>query len=100
MKDNNLRVLSFDVEDWFHILDHPDTRTEMQWGKFESRFERNLERILSVVTDAQVSATFFCLGWIAKQYPYLIRRLSDNGYEIACHSHMHQLAFHKLENSR
>ena len=59
------------LRDWFHILDHPDTRTEMQWGKFESRFERILERILSVVTDAQVSATFFLeLDCKAVSIPY------------------------------
>ena len=30
---------------------------------------------------------------MAEQYPHLIRKISDAGYEIACHSSRHQLAY-------
>lgn len=88
-----MRILTFDIEDWFHLLDHPATRTESQWRNFPSRFEANLERVLSIVESADVNATFFCLGWIAKEYPNLIRKIADTGAEIACHSSRHQLAY-------
>jgi polysaccharide deacetylase family protein (PEP-CTERM system associated) len=88
-----MRVLSFDIEEWFHLLDHPETRSEAQWKTFEVRFEQNLERVLSIVSRCNVKATFFCLGWVAEQYPHLIRKICDAGYEVACHSSRHQLAY-------
>jgi len=88
-----MKVLSFDVEEWFHLLDHPETRSEAEWFKFEARFERNLDRVLSIVSRCDVNATFFCLGWVAEQYPQLIRKIADAGYEVACHSSRHQLAY-------
>lgn len=88
-----INILSFDVEEWFHLLDHSETKTQVQWRNFESRFEPNIERILSVVQRSNVKATFFCLGWIAKRYPSTIRKIFDAGYEIACHSNLHQLAY-------
>lgn len=88
-----MKVLSFDLEEWFHLLDHAETRSEAQWQKFERRFEVNLERVLGIIERCNVRATFFCLGWIAEQYPQLIRKISEAGYEIACHSSRHQLAY-------
>ena len=88
-----MRVLSFDIEEWFHLLDHPETRSEAQWKNYEARFEQNLDRVLSIVSRCEVKATFFCLGWIAEQYPHLVRKISDAGYQVACHSSRHQLAY-------
>ena len=88
-----MQVLTFDVEEWFHLLDHSETRSEAQWKNFESRFEQNLERVFSIVSRCEVKATFFCLGWVAEQYPRLVRKISDAGYEVASHSSRHQLAY-------
>ena len=90
-----MNILTFDVEEWFHLLDHPETATEKQWLSFESRFETNLNRVLSITSDCNVKATFFCLGWIAERYPELIKRLVNDGHEIACHSSTHQLAYNQ-----
>jgi polysaccharide deacetylase family protein (PEP-CTERM system associated) len=38
-------------------------------------------------------ATFFCLGWVARKHPNIIREIADRGYEIATHSDLHQLAY-------
>ncbi len=86
-------ILTFDIEEWFHLLDHPSTRSEKQWTKFESRIEKNLDRILDILKKTNTKATFFCLGWIAKKYPNLIKKISSNNFEIACHSYHHQLAY-------
>jgi len=88
-----VNILTFDIEEWFHLLDHPSTRSEKQWVKFESRIEENLDRILLMLSDNDAKATFFCLGWIAENYPNLIKKIANSGYEIACHSSMHQLAY-------
>ena len=31
-----MNILTFDIEDWFHLLDHPSTKTEKQWANFPS----------------------------------------------------------------
>jgi len=88
-----MKILTFDIEDWFHLLDHDETRSIDRWPAFGSRIEENVERILGVINDANVNATFFCLGWIAEKYPHVIKKIGDLGYEIGCHSYAHQLAY-------
>ena len=88
-----MRILTIDLEDWFHILDHDATAQPDQWEKFESRVERNTERILEMLVLANRKATFFCLGWIAARHPKLIRKIADAGHEIACHSMNHTLVY-------
>ena len=87
------RILTFDIEEWFHILDNESTKTEAHWSKFDSRIHANMDRILNLLADKKQSATFFCLGWIVKKYPDVIRKIDEAGYEIASHSSMHQLVY-------
>jgi polysaccharide deacetylase family protein (PEP-CTERM system associated) len=88
-----MKILTFDIEDWFHILDHPSTRSEAQWSNFESRLETNVNRLLEMLAMRGQKAVFFCLGWVAVKYPNILRKISDAGYEIASHSHAHQLVY-------
>jgi polysaccharide deacetylase family protein (PEP-CTERM system associated) len=93
-----MNILTFDVEEWFHLLDHPSTRTESEWAKFPVRIHENMDRILAMLAQNNQSATFFCLGWVARKYPEVIRQISDAGYEIATHSDLHQLAYQQSRN--
>ena len=86
-------ILTFDFEEWFHLLDYPATREVMQWNRFPARIEANLDRVLQILEDTSCRATFFCLGWMAEKYPKLVRRIADKGYHLATHSHLHQLAY-------
>ena len=90
-----MKILSFDIEDWFHILDNPETSSPSSWEKMPTRLEATLDRILSLLDDTNQQATFFCLGWIAEKYPNLIKKILDNGYHLATHSHTHQLAYNQ-----
>ena len=94
-----MHILSFDIEEWFHLLDHPEINDPELWDKLPSRIEENLERILGIVSDANVKATFFCLGWIAEKYPHLVKKIAAHGYEIGSHSHLHQLAYDQSPDS-
>jgi polysaccharide deacetylase family protein (PEP-CTERM system associated) len=87
-----MNILTFDLEDWFHILDFKDTAHPAQWQNFESRIEANTEKIIQILEERKLRATFFCLGWIAEKYPALIRKISEK-HEIACHSMNHQLLY-------
>jgi polysaccharide deacetylase family protein (PEP-CTERM system associated) len=88
-----MNVLTFDLEEWFHILDSEHTHSDDQWTKFESRIEENLPGLLELLDRTQQPATFFCLGWIARKYPGVIREIDRMGHEIATHSDMHQLVY-------
>ena len=88
-----MNILTFDIEEWFHILDNSSTKTINEWSHFESRIHANLDRILLLLEKADQRATFFCLSWIAETYPEIIRQIVDRGYEIGSHTRMHQLVY-------
>jgi len=88
-----VNILTFDIEDWFHLLDNPATADEKQWGGFESRIHQGVDRIFDVLEKHHHKATFFCLGWVAEKYPEIIRRIDDLGFEVATHSNRHQLVY-------
>ena len=87
-----MNILTFDVEEWFHLLDFDATRTEAEWGKYEVRIYENVERILQIRDETDTKATFFVIGWIAKTYPDLVRRIAEK-YQIGCHTMNHQLVW-------
>lgn len=88
-----MKILTFDIEEWFHILDHQETETEKQWKSFDSRIHHNLELILEKLAKNKQSATFYCLGWIAQKYPEIIKNLAALGYTIGSHTNTHQLVY-------
>ena len=88
-----MKILSFDIEEWFHLLDLEATKTEADWARFPERIHDNTNRILDSLSNHQQKATFFCLGWVARKYPEVIRSIVDQGHEIATHSDLHQLAY-------
>jgi len=88
-----MKILTFDIEEWFHILDNETTKTEAQWASYESRIHINMERILRFLDENDQNATFFCLGWVAEKYPDIIRTIVKKGYEIGSHGYSHQLVY-------
>lgn len=88
-----MNILTFDIEEWFHILDNESTKGEDQWRKYEYRLAKNTDRILALLQDENQTATFFVLGWVARKFPQIVRQIHELGYEIATHSDLHQLAY-------
>ncbi|WP_297092244.1 polysaccharide deacetylase family protein [uncultured Draconibacterium sp.] len=88
-----MKILTFDIEEWFHILDNDSTKTVNEWGNYEIRIHKNMERIFHILEKNNQKATFFCLGWIAEKYPEIIKEISNSGYEIGSHTSLHQLAY-------
>jgi polysaccharide deacetylase family protein (PEP-CTERM system associated) len=88
-----MNILTFDIEDWYHLLDVKATKDESDWSNFETRIHKNVDMILDALLNRKKKATFFCLGWIAKQYPEIIKKIDESGFEIASHSFSHQLAY-------
>lgn len=88
-----MNILTFDIEEWFHILDHDSTQTEDKWIHFESRIHSNMDRIFKLLQNNDAKATFFCMGWIAERYPEIIKEIIAQGYEIGSHTQLHQLVY-------
>ena len=88
-----MKILTFDIEDWFHILDNKETKSSSEWSKFDSRIRIGMDLIYDVLEKTETSATFFVVGWMAEKYPEIIREISDRGFEIGSHTHLHQLAY-------
>jgi polysaccharide deacetylase family protein (PEP-CTERM system associated) len=54
---------------------------------------QSTQRVLELLDEASCKATFFTLGWVAENYPELIREISERGHEVACHSDKHRRIF-------
>ena len=93
-----MNILTFNIEEWFHILDNETTKHSSKWNKFEYRLENNLNRLVKILEEGNHKASFFCLGWVARKFPKTIRQLSDLGYEIGSHSDKHQLVYEQSKN--
>ena len=92
MAERIRNAMSIDVEDYFQVSAFaPHIRRE-DWDTLPCRVERNVDVILGLLDEANAKATFFTLGWIAERYPQVVRRIVDNGHELASHGYGHQRA--------
>lgn len=88
-----MNILTFDIEEWFHILDNDSTKTEKEWSNYQTRIHSNMDLILNFLESKNLKATFFVVGWIAEKYPEIVKRIDEMGFEIGSHTHMHQLMY-------
>ncbi len=84
-----LNAFSVDVEEWFQVGAFEKTLNREDWPDLESRVEQQTNKILKILDQHGVSATFFCLGWVAERHPALLRSIADAGHEIGCHGMDH-----------
>ena len=82
-------AMTIDVEDYFQVSAFAPHIARDSWADRECRVEANVDRILGILDDGAVVATFFTLGWIAERYPRLVRRIVDGGHELASHGYGH-----------
>ena len=78
-----IAAFTIDVEDWYQScvdFDAPIT----------DRVVRNVERILAVLDDFEVKATFFVQGRVAETFPSLVQQLVAEGHEIQSHGYSHR----------
>ena len=89
-----LYILSFDIEDWFHIFDNAYYSRSADWDSLPTSVEKDTGWLLDFLGEHSLKATFFTLGWVAEKYPALIREMHKQGHEIAAHSHSHAKVHH------
>ena len=84
-----VNAFTVDWEDWYQGLeidmDH--------WDGFADRLSVGTERLLALLADADVRATFFVLGRAAQSAPALLRKIRDAGHEIGTHGYSHRFVY-------
>jgi len=84
-------LLTIDVEDWFHTHNLKPAIDRDSWAEQESRVKRNVTRLLELFDRYDATGTFFVLGWIAEQYPGVVKAIDEYSHRIACHGYNHRL---------
>ena len=82
-------AMTIDVEDYFQVSAFARHISRDDWHHLPCRIERNMDVILKLLDEHDAKATFFTLGWIAERYPEMVKRICDNGHEIASHGYHH-----------
>lgn len=88
-----LNALSIDVEEHFQVHAFASLIKQNQWDGHQSRVVENTERILQLLDETNVQATFFVLGWVADRFPHLVQQIAAGGHEIGTHGYWHRLVY-------
>jgi len=91
--DTIWNALTVDVEDYFMVSAFAAGIKFEDWPRYECRVERNTHRILELFARFGVKGTFFVLGWVAENYPALVKDIQAAGHEIASHGYNHRLIY-------
>ncbi|TWD82678.1 polysaccharide deacetylase [Kribbella amoyensis] len=85
-------TLTFDVDAETPILaagaryaDHLMTMSHQAYGP-----DVGVPRILELLDDLGVPATFFVPGWVAERRPAMVAAIAEHGHEIAHHTYSHR----------
>jgi polysaccharide deacetylase family protein (PEP-CTERM system associated) len=88
-----INALTIDVEDYFQVNAFAPYIGRDSWDAFPLRVADNVARLLDLLDEFEVRATFFVLGWVAERLPSLVEEIQARGHEIACHGYGHQLIY-------
>lgn len=75
-------IFTVDVEDWSQsVLDRANPVSD--------RVLHSTHKVMDILATNDTKATFFTLGNVAEKFPELIRRMADEGHEVASHGYSH-----------
>lgn len=82
-------AFTVDFEDWFQGIElDPAT-----WEACEDRLAVGTLRLLDLLGEANVRATFFILGSAAATAPDLVKEIATKGHEIGSHGYGHEFVY-------
>jgi len=100
-KESSVLAVTVDVEDWYHIpsvTGSPFSKyvsVDDFFANWEGRYDflsDSTERVLDLLDELHVRATFFIVAGIIDYYPGLLEKIVARGHEIACHG-LHHTCF-------
>lgn len=98
MDSQVLNAMTIDVEEHFQVSAFAGVVEPRNWDSIASRVEPNTQRILDLLDERSVKATFFILGWIGERHRGLVRRIAERGHEIGSHGYSHTLVYQQQPN--
>lgn len=91
-----VHALTVDLEDWHQLLRQRITGTLLPAS---TAVVRDTHRLLDLLEETHVRATFFVLGSVAERYPELVRELVRRGHEVGSHTYRHELIYRMTPNT-
>ncbi|OHC01936.1 MAG: polysaccharide deacetylase [Planctomycetes bacterium RIFCSPLOWO2_12_FULL_40_19] len=88
-----LNALTIDIEDYFQVSAFEKYVKHEDWCTYPSRVEANTLKVLDMLEEFSVNATFFILGWVAEKHPSIVKEVQKRGHEIASHGYNHKLVY-------
>jgi peptidoglycan/xylan/chitin deacetylase (PgdA/CDA1 family) len=94
-------VLGFDMDAEAVVLTaNPENRSRLSVMSHQAYGPvTGMPRILAMLKRHDLRATFFCPGYTAERYPDLVRRVVDDGHEVAHHGYLHE-AIHGMSTQQ
>lgn len=85
-------ILGFDMDaESVALTTDPESRNRLSVMSHQAYGPvTGMPRILAMLKRHHLHATFFCPGFTARRYPDLVRRVIDDGHEIAHHGYLHE----------
>ena len=91
-------LLTIDFEDFKHDLKRHLGLSDTSGNPVGlTKYIDTLNKIL-LKTNSNTTATYFITGQVARDYPDIVKSLSENGNEIACHGNFHDMVYEMDRN--
>lgn len=72
------------------LIWRPEVKEKLVYLTFDDGpDERTTNKILEILKDNEVKATFFCLGENAEKQPAILQQIIDDGHKIGAHGYKH-----------
>ena len=83
-------MLAFDIDgETLWMCRGMDHITNFSRGRYSTL--QAIPRILRMLEEEDVAATFFTPAWIAEKYPDVIKEIANQGHEIGYHGYLHEV---------
>lgn len=81
-----MKALTVDVEDYYSLVVRDKLGMEIP---ISSYVDRELRRLLELLSEMDVHATCFVVGKLARERPGLVREIVAHGHDVASHGYEH-----------
>lgn len=78
-----INALTINVEDYFQAAAFQRGIKVSDWNLLSPRIEYAVNKLLLLLSDHKVTATFFVYGWTINRFPAMLKTIAEQGHELA-----------------
>jgi peptidoglycan/xylan/chitin deacetylase (PgdA/CDA1 family) len=86
--ENTTVCLTFDFDAESVQIREREELGRVSKGQFAVR--RGIPRILNLLKKHRIKGTFFTCGWVAEEYPELVKEIVSDNHELGAHGYLHE----------